>query len=170
MVESLGDQLWITWPEAVGTLVGASVLFWVFTGVLSYFRQLRARVTVGSVAVMVLVGAVTARAMLGPRPTMTTGVLVLGTVLVWESVFRLTGHRLPHGRLTGQPQVVLRDGVIDEAALHRVRLRREDLVVQMRRQGLTCMNDAAMAIVEADGSITVIHAGQPVDEEFVSDL
>ncbi|MCL2467012.1 MAG: DUF421 domain-containing protein [Micrococcales bacterium] len=170
MAGQLWDQLGITWWEMAGTLVGTTVLFWVFTALLSFFGQMRARVTVASVAVMVLIGAVTARAMLGPRPTATTGVLVLVTVFVWESVFRLVSHRLPRRRLTGQPQVVLRDGTIDETALHKARLYPDDLVVQMRRKGLTRLQDVALAIVESDGSITIIRAGQPVDDEFVADL
>jgi len=168
MVDILWDQLGITVGEALATVVAASVLFWVFAALMSSFGQRRARVTAASLALMTVIGAVTARAMLGPRPTLVTGLLVLTVLLVWE---RVVGHRLPRPLASAsQPRVVLRDGVIDEEALKKVRLRSTDLIVRLRHKGITRLQDVAFAIVEGEGSITVIRAGQPVGEEFLADV
>jgi uncharacterized membrane protein YcaP (DUF421 family) len=66
--------------------------------------------------------------------------------------------------------VVLRDGVVDEAALRRAQVRRSDLMVRLRRAGVVHLADLAYAIVEADGTITVIRVHQPCDPELLDQV
>ncbi|MCL2735923.1 MAG: DUF421 domain-containing protein [Propionibacteriaceae bacterium] len=172
MTEGLWNELGISLWQAVGIVIDASVLFWVFTFLISYFgQQMRARVTITSFALMTVIGAVTARSMLGAHPTMSAGILVLAVLFLWEGLFRLMGERAPRFLLpVREPRVVLRDGVIDEMALKKTHMRAQDLMVRLRHTGVTRLRDVAMVIVEADGAITVIRAGQDVDDQIVADV
>ena len=172
MTQELWNQLGITGWQVLALVVATTVLFWAFTLVMGYFgQQMRARVTITTFAIMTLVGAVTARAMLGTSPTMMGGVVVLVMLFAWEGVFRLLGHRLPIRLIpVRQARVVLRDGVIDDQALKQAHLRPTDLMVRLRRAGVTMLADAAYVIVERDGSITVIRAGQGVDPRLLVDV
>ncbi|MCL2653280.1 MAG: DUF421 domain-containing protein [Propionibacteriaceae bacterium] len=170
-MNTLIQELGVTGWQVVSLVIGATVLFWVFTLVISFFGQ---RVLVGvsgsSVALMMLVGAVTARAMLGENPTMTAGIIVLAVLFFWEGVFaflRRHMHRSTPGR---DARCVLQDGVIDEEALRHAHLSHGDLVVRLRRAGVMRLQDVNLAIIERNGSLTVVRAGQPVDDEFLADV
>lgn len=170
MVDRLWDELGVGLWQAVGLVVGTTVLFWLFTLFIFWFGQrMRARVTAGSIALMILVGSVVARSMLGPRPTMTAGMVVVVVLLGWEGFFLLLRHM--GTRLPGQyARVVLADGVVDEDALRRVRLRPADLMVRLRQSGITRLSDVSLAIVERDGSLTVVRTGQTVDAALLADV
>ena len=172
MTHELWNQLGITGWQALALVIDTTVLFWVFTLFLSYFgQQLRARITVTTFAIMTVVGAVTARAMLGPSPTMTAGVVVLVVLFAWEGVFRIVGRHLPRRIMpVRQARVVLRDGLIDDQALKRAHLRPTDLMVRLRRAGVTSFTDVAYVIVERDGSVTVIRAGRSLDPRLLVDV
>ena len=172
MFDELWNELGITGWDVVALVIDATVLFWVFTLLMGFFgQQMRARVTITSFALMTVIGSVTARTMLGSRPTMVAGILVLLVLFLWEGFFHIVGSHLPHRLLpTRQPRVVLKDGVIDVAALKKAHLRPADLKVRLRRKGVTSLRDIALAIIEADGSITVIRVNQVVEEEMLADV
>jgi len=172
MRQALIDQLGIGGWQILALVVDTSVLFWVFTVMMSYFgQQMRARLTVTTFTLMAVVGSVTARAMLGPTPTMTAGIIVLVVLFVWEGLYRLIGRHLPKRWLpTRSARVVLRDGEIDHDALRAAQVRQSDLMVRLRHAGVTRLADVAYAIVERDGSVTIVRAGQSVDDALLEDV
>ena len=168
---ALIDELGVSGWQAVALVIGATVLFWIFTWLISFFGQ---RVLVGvsgsSVALMMLIGAVAARAMLGEHPTMVAGVIVLAVLFCWEGIFALLRRRLQRSVPGRKARAVLQNGVIDEDALRQARLSHTDLLVRLRRAGVMRLQDVDLAIVERNGSLTVVRAGQPVDDEFLADV
>ena len=56
----------------------------------------------------------------------------------------------------GRPVLVINDGTVDRAQLRRLRMTVEDLFAQLREQGVTRLDEVAYAIVETNGSISVI--------------
>ena len=132
-------------------------------------QQMRARVTVTSFALMAVIGSVTARSMLGNHPTMSGGIIALLVLFAWEAVFRLLGGRLRRPLVpVRHARVVLTDGVVNHNALKQAHVGMTDLMVRLRHAGITHLADAAMVIVERDGTLTVIRAGQTVDEELLA--
>ena len=170
-MNTLIHELGVTGWQVVSLVIAATVLFWVFTWLISFFGQ---RVLVGlsgsSVALMMLIGAVAARAMLGDQPTMGAGIIVLAVLFCWEGLFAVVRRRLHRSTPGHNARAVLRNGVIDEGALRQAHLSRTDLLVRLRRSGVMRLKDVDLAIVERNGSLTVIRAGQPVDDEFLADV
>ena len=58
--------------------------------------------------------------------------------------------------LSGKPITVVRDGKIDQDHLREMRLSIRDLLKALRGQGIFSPSDAALAIVETDGSISAL--------------
>jgi len=166
LIQELGVSGW----QMVSLVIAATALFWVFTWIISFFGQrLLLGVSGSSVALMMLVGAVTARAMLGEQPTMAAGIIVLIVLFFWESIFALLRRR--RRSMPGRSaRSVLQNGVIDEDGLRLAHLNRADLVVRLRRAGVMRLQDVELAIIERNGSLTVIRAGQSVDDEFLADV
>jgi len=169
MFEAAKTQLGITGWDAITAVVSCAVLYVVFTVILGVFGQrLRARLSTWSVAFMVLIGAVAARSMLGTDPSMTTGLLVLVELLLLQGLtYRL---RLRFGMRPVTAKVVMADGVINEQLLAAAKLRDDELWTRLRRAGITQRSQVAYAIIEADGALTVIRTGTPLDPELMAGI
>ncbi|MCL2092054.1 MAG: DUF421 domain-containing protein [Micrococcales bacterium] len=169
MEDAFWDYISLTGWQVLALVVSTSVLFWFFSFLMRVFRsRLQLRVSVSSLALMTLVGAVTARSMLGDRPTLAAGVVCLGVMLGWEAVFRAWR------RWRRQPprpaRAVVVDGRADPDAVRQVGITESDLWVRLRRAGVLRRTDVRVAIVETDGTLTVIRPGQPVDPELLADV
>jgi uncharacterized membrane protein YcaP (DUF421 family) len=59
------------------------------------------------------------------------------------------------------------DGVAIPERLARVHLTEATLMIRLRRAGVRHLEDVQSAIVEADGSLTVVRKGEAVDPELL---
>lgn len=167
--DAFWDYIGLTGWQVLALIVSTSVLFWFFSVSMRAFRsRLQLRVSVSSLALMTLVGAVTARSMLGAHPTLAAGVVCLAVMLGWEAVFRAWR------RWRKQPprpaHAVVVDGHADPSVLSGVGITEADLWIRLRQAGVLRRADVRAAIVETDGTLTVIRAGQPVDPEMLADV
>lgn len=81
------------------------------------------------------------------------GVLVASEIIV--SVLMMKSVRFRR-MVCGNPVIVIRDGKVDQKQLRRLRMTIEDLFSQLRENGTTHLEDVAYAIVETNGTVSVI--------------
>ncbi len=55
----------------------------------------------------------------------------------------------------GTSTVIVRDGQVDDKALHHLGMRREDVIAAVRRQGANKLDEVEVASIEAGGSVVV---------------
>jgi uncharacterized membrane protein YcaP (DUF421 family) len=173
-VTDIFRQLWADlgvnpWP-ALALVISTTVLFWFFTGVTYWLGpRLRLRVSPASLALMTVIGAITARAILGQTPTLVGGLIALTILFFWEWVLRHSSRWFTRGRRRHREAwVVMADGVANPAILDKLAITEVNLWVRLRRAGVTRLADVHLAIIEADGSLTVVRAGQVLDEELMT--
>jgi uncharacterized membrane protein YcaP (DUF421 family) len=82
----------------------------------------------------------------------------LAIVMSWATYLWPAAERL----LEGEPRVIMRDGEIVTANLHRSRLTRAEIESEMRLAGIGKVSDVAWAILEPRGKISFI---QRTDDE-----
>ncbi len=82
----------------------------------------------------------------------------LAIVMSWATYLWPAAERL----LEGEPRVIMRDGEIVTANLHRSRLTRAEIESEMRLAGIGKLGDVAWAILEPRGKISFI---QRTDDE-----
>ena len=58
--------------------------------------------------------------------------------------------------LEGTPTVVMRNGALDEAGMRSERMNGKDVVAHLRSQGIRDLREVELALVEDDGSISVL--------------
>jgi uncharacterized membrane protein YcaP (DUF421 family) len=58
--------------------------------------------------------------------------------------------------LEGTPTIVIRDGEFDENGMRSERMNQKDVLAQLRQQGILDMREVHLAIVEVDGSVSII--------------
>ncbi|MDR1767940.1 MAG: DUF421 domain-containing protein [Propionibacteriaceae bacterium] len=169
MWERLWAELGIGGWQALALVVATTVLFWFFTWLMHAFgARLRLRVSTASLALMTVVGAITARSILGERPTMAAGVIALTVLFFWEWVLRRGSRWLRRRRGVHRlAWLVMADGQVRPEPLRKLGISEGNLMIRLRRAGVTALRQVEYAIIESDGSLTVVRAGQDVDPELL---
>jgi uncharacterized membrane protein YcaP (DUF421 family) len=152
---SLGVPAW----EII--LRAAAVYLAVLLGLrLSGKREL-GQMTVFDLVVLLLLANAVQNAMVGPDTSLTGGILAAGVLLILNAgVAYLRLRRRPLRRvLEGSPTLLILHGQVLERNLRRESLDREVLETALREHGVARVEDVEMAVLEIDGSISVIPTG-----------
>ena len=85
-------------------------------------------------------------------------VIPMITLLVLEVFSSFILVRFPRLKslVSARPTVIIRDGVVDQQALCSLRLSPEELMGEVRQQGLTDLAQVSCAILEKNGKLTVL--------------
>lgn len=166
---ALWQEIGITGPRAVGVVIASAVLYLAFTVILRVWGQrLFANRSGSGVAVVLVLGAIVGRSMLGPNATLLGGLLVLATLLMLESVFGagrragLFGHR--------RAVVIYHNGSFDRRAMHRFHLHEHVVWARLRQAGVTRLDDVRALVLETDGTLSVLRAGVEVDPRLFTNV
>ncbi|HET7316268.1 MAG TPA: YetF domain-containing protein [Sphingomicrobium sp.] len=109
------------------------------------------------IIVAIIIGANLSRALTANAPMVPT--IVATTVFIaayWLVSFAASRSDRLDRLLKGVPVPLIRSGMVDEAAMHRAVLSRRDLDEALRQKGVARDSLVAAALLERNGSITVI--------------
>jgi len=122
------------------------------------------QMTVFDLIVILLIANAVQNAMTGPDFSVQGGLLAAGVLLVVNyAVSLLPLHGKAWGRLLGgTPTVLVQDGQFIDPHLKRERLDRDDVEMVIREHGLESVSAVKIAILETDGSISIVPMSSPV--------
>lgn len=167
--EQLWAELGITAAQAVAVVLASTVLYLTFTAVLRLWGQrLFANRSGTGLAVVLVLGAIMGRSMLGPNVTLLSGLLCLATLLTLEWLLG-TGRRagiLGHRRAV----VVYSDGMLDQRAIRHFHLDERIIWARLRQAGITNLDDVRALILEADGTVTILRQGTELDPRVLRNV
>ena len=167
--EAVGmDRIWqISWgdlllPNKLSWAEKAIRPLFVYLILLIIFRvaskREMAQATLFDFLIILLISNVVQNAMIGDDNSVlgaTLGAIVL--VLLSAGFNRITNRsRRTREFLEGKPVLLVKDGTIHETKMRRNNLSRNDLLSAIRKQGLARLCDVAYAVLELDGTISVI--------------
>jgi uncharacterized membrane protein YcaP (DUF421 family) len=107
-------------------------------------------------------------AMTGPDTSLAGGVIIIATLLavnkVWNVVWLKLGLRSPRvtALLQGHPTVLVEDGQWLDAALEHEGVDRDEVAMAFREHGMEDVKDVKLAVMELDGSISVVPKDSPM--------
>lgn len=86
------------------------------------------------------------------------GVIPILTLLVFEVVISFINLKSEGFRniMTGKPTVIIKNGVISQNELRKMRFSIEDLMEQLRLKGVFSISDVYMAILETNGELSIV--------------
>lgn len=170
------DRLWNDFlgydlTEALGIVVASVVMYLSFTAVLHLLGpRLAANPSTASVAVLAVLGALSARAMLGEAPTMLGGLTAITTLILLESLLgtlrRAIGPLAPERN--HRSTVVMIEGKVVTKGLRARRVTEYQLMARLREAGIRHREDIALAIVEPRGALTVLRTGDTIDADLLA--
>ena len=113
--------------------------------------------SVDLVLILIIANAVQ-NAMVGPDTSLAGGLIAATTILILARGLRLLEARFPTLRkgVEGEPVLLVRHGHVSQHGLTRAGMSHADLEVAMRRAGIASTEKIALAILETDGSVSVI--------------
>lgn len=172
LISSLGIAPW----RIPVVIISAVLIYLVFYLLIHVFGP---RILTGTssfdAAVIIMLGAVAGRVVIGHPPTLAAGVIGLTTLVLLEVIFgSLTSalskatHMSTLSRgLIKSPIVVFAHGKRIEHYARRARVSNGDLAYAFRRAGAATPADVQCAIMEPNGTISVIRAGTAMDERLL---
>lgn len=167
--EQLWDEVGVTPAHAVGVVIASIVMYLAFTTVLRLWGQrLFANRSGTGLAVVLVLGAIVGRSMLGPNATLLGGLICLVTLLAMESFFG-SGQR---AGLIGHRRAVLiySDGEIDRRLLARYHLNTRVVWMRLRQAGITKLDDVRAIILETDGTLSILPDGVDLDPRLLTNV
>ncbi len=122
------------------------------------------QMTVFDLVVILLIANAVQNAMTGPDTSLEGGMIVAAILLAANRLVaqvRMRGGAW--GRLIeGTPTVLVSDGEYVASHLHREGLAREEIDAAIREHGLESVKEVKLAVLEIDGSISVVPSGSQV--------
>jgi uncharacterized membrane protein YcaP (DUF421 family) len=111
---------------------------------------------------LLLIPEMVSKALTGEDYSFTAAAIGVSTLLTLVLATSVLAYRFPRvGRvLEGEPAVLARNGVLVEEAMNRERIAPEEIRIELHKYGLEELSQVKWALLEVDGSITMIPAGQ----------
>ena len=108
--------------------------------------------------VILVISDAVQNSMVGENTTVWGGLVAVLTLLALDKGIGLVSGRSKRVRhaLEGEPRLLVRDGRLMEKALREEKVDAEDVRTAVRAHGLARIEDVRMAVLETDGSISVI--------------
>jgi len=119
------------------------------------------QMTVFDLVVLLLLANAVQNAMVGPDTSLVGGILAAVVLLVLNAVVARLRLRWPRLRrlIEGSPTLLVLHGEVIADHLRREGLDQETLEAALREHGVADLSDVEMAVLEIDGSISVVPAG-----------
>jgi uncharacterized membrane protein YcaP (DUF421 family) len=118
------------------------------------------QMTVFDLVVLLLLANAVQNAMVGPDSSLLGGILAAGVLLTLNALVARLGLHWPRLRrlAEGTPTLLVLHGEMISDHLQREGLDRETLDAALREHGMARLEDVEMAVLEIDGSISVVPA------------
>ncbi len=85
----------------------------------------------------------------------TVAIVCIGALAYVDSLLAFFDHGM-EGVLEGKPTVVVRDGEFENTGMRKERMNEKDILAHLRTQGIQDMREVHLAVVENDGSVSVL--------------
>ena len=107
---------------------------------------------------VVLVASGATSALSGDYKSITSGMILVGTIIFWSYLFNWAGYRFPklHRLFHPAPRLLVKDGEILDESMQAELLTEEELIGKLRRQGIADVSNVKEAYVESDGQVSAV--------------
>ncbi|MFY9608254.1 MAG: YetF domain-containing protein [Blastocatellia bacterium] len=138
-------------------LRGTVVYLFLF-GLLRVVRREAGAIGISDLLVVVLIADAAQNAMASEYKSITEGLALVATIAFWDYSLDWLGYRFPGVRrlLRPPPLLLIKDGRIQRRNLRQEMITEEELMGQLREQGVEAVEEVKKSYMEADGHISVI--------------
>ncbi len=141
--------------------VRGSIAYLVILGFFRVFRRDAGSIGPADLLVVVLVADAVQNGMAGEYKSLTEGLVLVGTIFLWNFVLDWLAFRYAfvYWLLHPPPLPLVLEGRIQRKNLRTQMLTREDVIEQLREQGIEKVDQVKRCFLESDGRMSVIKYG-----------
>jgi uncharacterized membrane protein YcaP (DUF421 family) len=155
------NEMWIPTMSLIEIFIRGSV---VYLALFMYFRVMRREaggIGITDVLVVVLVADATQNAMANEYKSITEGLVLVASIGFWDYLFDWLGYRYSFfARLLRPPPVLLiRNGRLMRQNMKKELITEDELMSQLREQGIEDPGRVRKCYLEGDGHLSVIPGG-----------
>ncbi len=149
-------------PDLIGVLAIAAKTVIIYLFLIIGLRLLGKRelgqMSVYDLVLIVVIANSVQNAMVGQDTTLGGGLVAALTLLILNRAFTWAIVRHPDVRrlIIGEPVLLVRDGQLLWSALQKEGITREHILAAMREHGVGKLEDVQMAVLETDGTISIV--------------
>jgi len=154
-------------PVAEIVLRGSIVYLSLFVLLRVVLKRQSGNVGLADLLVIVLIADAAQNAMSKDYQSITDGIVLVATIICWSYALEWAGHRFPAiQRFISPPALPLvRDGRMLRRNMRQELLTEDDLMSQLRLQGVDDLACVKLACMESDGEVSVITREPPEPEK-----
>ncbi|MGH7520242.1 MAG: DUF421 domain-containing protein [Gemmatimonadales bacterium] len=147
-------------------LLRGSLMYLFIFGLMRVFRREAGTLSIPDLLVVVLVADAAQNGMSANYRSVTEAFVLVGTIFLWDYVLDWLAFRsrVMHRLLRPAPLALVKDGKVLRRNLRSELLTVDDLLGQLREQGVSDVREVKRSFIEADGHLSVVKyepAAQP---------
>ena len=129
--------------------------------ILRFLRRGAGALGISDLLVVVLIADAAQNGMAGEYKSVTEGAALVGTIAAWDLFLDWLGYRVPaFGRLLHPaPRPLIEDGRVLRRNLRGEMITMDELMTQLREQGVESVGEVKRCYLEGDGQLSVIKKG-----------
>ena len=137
---------------------GTSVYWFLFVVFRLVLRRNVGSIGIADVLVLVIIADAIQNAMAGEYTSVTDGCLLVSTIVFWNVVVDWLAYRWSFLRklLEPRPLLLIRDGQLLRHNMRKELVTEDELLAQLRKQGVEKVQEVKRAFMETAGKVTVI--------------
>jgi len=150
--------LWVPSGSLVELILRTSMMYLVILAGFRVFRRDAGSLNVSDLLVVVLIADAAQNGMSAEYRSVTEGVVVVATIFAWNFALDWLAYhsRLVYWLLHPESLLLIKDGRIQARNLRAQLLTKDDLLEQLREQGIADVEKVKRCYLESDGRISVI--------------
>jgi uncharacterized membrane protein YcaP (DUF421 family) len=116
--------------------------------------------------VIVLFAEAAQNAMATTYTSITEGTILVGTVVFWSYALNWLGYQFPPFQrfMNPPPLLLVKNGRMIDRHMRRELITEDELMRQLRQQGIEYLAEVKQAFIEADGTISIIRNPSPTGD------
>ncbi|HKX32063.1 MAG TPA: YetF domain-containing protein [Blastocatellia bacterium] len=151
-------SMFIPTMSLVEILIRGTVVYLLLFVFLRILRRDPGALQISDLLVIVIIADATQNAMGSKYESITEGAVLVGVIMFWNYVLDWIAYRIPSfGKLLrAAPLVLIKNGVLNRRHLRREMITIEELMSQLREQGVESVKEVKLACLEGNGRISVV--------------
>lgn len=150
-------------------LRSTAIFFFLWAVTRAMGKRELAEMSAFELVLLIVVGDMVQQGVTQEDYSVTGAMLAVATLAFWVVLFSYLSFRFPRTRpaLEGEPVLVVRDGQLQEKAMHTERITVDEVLEAAREQGIRDVGEIDVAILEPGGKFAIIKADgsqHPPDE------
>jgi uncharacterized membrane protein YcaP (DUF421 family) len=158
-------KLFVPSVSPLELMLRGSIMYLAILAAMRIFRRQAGSLTTADLLVVVVVADAAQNGMASEYYSVTEGLVLVATIYLWNYLLDLAAFRWPrvHRLLNPPPLPLVTDGQVIRRNLRQEMLTLDDLMEQLREQGVERLGEVRSCCLEGDGHLSVIRRKEDDD-------